>query len=51
MIWRISGGIWIISGGVWILLMGISEVGIYTVPSVVLGIIGIVAGISLLAGI
>jgi hypothetical protein len=40
-----------VAGGVWILLMGIQQCGVVSIPTLVLGIFGIIAGIALLAGI
>lgn len=40
-----------ICGGIWILLMGINQCGIVSIPTIVLGIFGIIGGIALLAGL
>lgn len=40
-----------IAGGIFIILLGVSYLGVYTAPSAVLGVIGVIAGVALLAGI
>lgn len=39
-----------ITGGIWLLLMGLEQTGILSVPVLALGVLGLVAGIALLAG-
>lgn len=39
-----------ILGGIFIILLGLSLVGITILPDIAVGIIGIIAGIALLAG-
>lgn len=40
-----------ISLGLFVLALGVSETGLYSIPSMITGIIGIVAGIAVLVGV
>jgi hypothetical protein len=38
------------AGGVWLILMGVEQCGILNIPGIIIGILGILAGVALIMG-
>lgn len=50
-VWYNRPMVYKIIGGIFLVLLGLSLCGITVIPSIVVGILGVIAGVALLAGL